>query len=145
MLSEEQLDAIGVRYKATNGVRSLMWKGHQFVFRHPTIDEWDAHMRNQATGGGAASRQVSQVLLVAFDGETDITKARLAYNGFLAAGNAGFPNAPEVTMLLQALAGTVEEEDLANMGKAWRLWNGVPAVTPGASPNGSVTSSTAAS
>jgi hypothetical protein len=140
MLSEEQLEALGARYKSTGGVGSLVWKGHQFVFRHPNIDEWDNYTRSKKVeASGAPDRQITQMLIVSFDGETDIGKARQAYGAFLAAGNAGFPNAPQTNALLSHLAGTVTEEDLAQMGEAVRLWTGIPRDLPGASRNGSLT------
>ncbi len=140
MLDAEALETLGVKYKSTGGVGSLSWKGHQLVFRHPTLDEWDGYCRNKAQDPGSGpNRQISQVLLVAFDGDVEVTRARMAYGAFLSAGNAGFPNAPEVTALLATLAGTVQEEDIAHMGKVCAIWSGAPAASRAASPNGSGT------
>ena len=138
MLDAEALETLGVKYKSTGGVGSLSWKGHQLVFRHPTLDEWDGYCRNKAQDPGSGpNRQISQVLLVAFDGDVEVTRARMAYGAFLSAGNAGFPNAPEVTALLATLAGTVQEEDIAHMGKVCRIWAGDPVSTPRDSQSGS--------
>lgn len=140
MLNEEALEALGARYKSTGGVGTFMWKRHQLVLRHPTVDEWDAHLRTRAADlSGGPVRQLAQILLVAFDGETDVMRARAAFGAFLSAGNAAFPNAPEWLAFIAVLAGTAQEEDIAHMGEAVRLWTGAPTATPAASPNGSGT------
>ena len=139
MLSEEQKDALE---KAHKKIGVISWEGHEIVFRRPTRTEWHNYMRmnGDAAANAAALDSHAQITLVAYDGDIQMPRARIAYTNELLEECPGFANAPEVAAVLAVLAGTAQQEDLANLGKVARVRQSGRRLTPTASPNGSPTS-----
>ena len=138
MLSDEQLDAMQRQYRK---ISRMLWDGHEFVFRKPTVPEYEAYQRQMGDPQSkhAALKQLSQVLLVYYDGDTSMPGARIAYTNGLIEDNPGFPNSPECAAALMYLAGTAQEEELAHLKKVVTCNGPRTASMRVASPNGSPT------
>ena len=137
MLDDAGLESLRVRYGGRVGV--VDWSGHQIVFRKPTRED----IREFRRKGGTAEEpdrvdQLSQVMLVAFDGEVDLVKARTMYLGFLSEYPL-FTSGAKCSAAINALSGIVEVESEAALGKYVRLLSARPKPMPKDSPNGSGT------
>lgn len=144
-LSEEELEKIRAALGGKIGV--VDWNGHQLVFRRPTRDQIREYRVKQESGAVAkadAMDQLAQQTIVAFDGNTDLTVARMAFLTFLDQSPA-FTSATKPMAILSALSGLVEQEYETDLGKGARILDGRPKTSPEASPSGSAASSTAAS
>lgn len=116
MLNEEQLEALTKKYGKI-GVRD--YDGHQIVFRRPTRDMCREYrrMRESDAEKHEAMESLAQKMLVAFDGEEDINKARTVYTCVFLEESPLFVNNPQTMAVLSSLTGIVEEEDARDLGK----------------------------
>jgi hypothetical protein len=137
-LTEEQLEALRARHKK---IARVVWEGHECVFRKPTRDEWHAYLRSkdEPMSRHTAQELHSQLTLVAYDGETGLPAARIAYTAGLLEECPGFANAPELGAALSVLAGTAQEEEIEHLGKVVAVRSGRRSTTLTASPSGSST------
>jgi hypothetical protein len=143
MLNEEQIEAFVTRY---GKVGIVDWSGHQLVFRRPTRQDIREYRRKSDSIAEKedALDQLAQVTMVAFDGEQEPAAARAAFLAFLNEYPA-FTSGTRCSMTLNALSGLVEEEASQDMGKGVSIRRAGQKRSPKDSPNGSVTSSPAAS
>jgi hypothetical protein len=138
MLDDAGLEALRVQYGGRIAV--VEWYGHQLVFRKPSRDD----IREYRRKGGTTEEpdrvdQLTQVMLCAFDGQTDPVGARTAYLGFLSEYPL-FTSTAKCNAAVNVLSGLVEVESAEALGKFVRLLSARPKPTAPASPNGSVTS-----
>jgi hypothetical protein len=138
MLSEDQLEALRSQFTKIGVVD---YNGHQIVFRRPTRDHCREYrrMRESPAEKHEATERLAQVALVAFDGETDVNRARTTYTNVFLDEYPLFASVPKVMAVLSVLTGMVEEEDAADLGKGASVRSVRPRSTPAASPNGSGT------
>jgi hypothetical protein len=138
VLDDTQIESLQVKFRK---VGVVSWEGHQILFRKPQRAEWHEYLRRKDTRGEShtALEQLTQQTIVAFDGETDVTKARVTYSNIFLEECPGFANAPEVSAILAVLAGTAQEEEVESLKKVGVVWSGRRNSTPMASQNGSVT------
>jgi hypothetical protein len=138
MLNEAELDAL---QKTHRKIAELRWEGHQVVFRVPSVPEYEGYLRNRADAQAAvgAVRLLSQQILVAYDGDTTLPQARVSYTNGLLVECPGFPNGPEVSAAIMVLAGTVQEEEVANLKKVVTVRSPRTRILREGSPNGSLT------
>ena len=75
MLNDQQLDDLKLKHVK---IAVIEYSGHQIVFRRPTRDHCREYRRQRESDGEKhlAMETLAQMTLVAFDGETDTTKAR---------------------------------------------------------------------
>lgn len=140
MLDEQSQEVLRGRYGA---VATVDFNGHQLVFRRPSRDEVREFRRKERSPAEAddAVDYVSQLTMVAFDGEADPMKARVAYGAFLQ-DHPRFTESTKFRIAFNLLSGRVEREDIADMGKGVSVRLGPPGRTETASPNGSAPSLT---
>jgi hypothetical protein len=115
-LNEDALTALQAKYKK---IAVVDWNEHQIVFRRPTRDECRSYriaLEAPATKADAAE-QLCQFTIVAFDAETDPTRARVTFTTVLLEECPMFSATTKVKVAIGALMGLVEEEDLADLGK----------------------------
>jgi hypothetical protein len=120
-LSEEKLAELGQQHKK---VIAIDWDGHQVVLRRPTRDECRAYrvaLETPSTKADAAD-QLCQQTIVAFDGETQVTPARVAFTSSFLVEYPMFTSTRRAQAAIAVLAGIVESEDAADLGKALRVW-----------------------
>jgi hypothetical protein len=141
-LSEAQLEELRVKY-AKIGV--VEFNGHTLVFRKPSREHVREYRRKKDSDAEKmdAMDQLAQATILAFDAETDPNKARTTFTGqFLDDYPLAISN-PKFVALLSALAGLIEEEDAADLGKGVSVRGARQSTSPTASPNGSAPLSTA--
>lgn len=129
MLDETRLEELRRQYVK---IGVIDWEGHQLVFRRPSRDEVH-HYRMQRDGSpderGGASDLLSTKTMVAFDGETDPNRARLAYDAFLGEYPM-FCSALKPQGVLSILSGLIESEAAAALGKGATVRSAPPPTTP---------------
>ena len=142
-LSDQDHETIRARVGRTG---TINFGGHELVFRRPTRLDVRDYRRKQDTAAEKpdALDQIAQISLVAFDGEQDLVRARMAFLGFLDAFPL-FTSGPAFMTVFSVLTGLVEAEDSDEMGKGVRVRSAPPRSTPTASATGFDTSSPVAS
>ena len=135
MLDDAGLESIRVQCGGKIGV--VDWQGHQLVFQKPTRDDI-RDFRRKGEGDPDRVDQLTQVMLVSFDGETDRVKARQAYIAFLSDAPL-FTDTAKCRAAVNVLGGIVEVEDSETLGKYVRILSARPRTTAKGSPNGSLT------
>ena len=138
MLSEEQLDALKL---ACGKIAVVAYNGHEIVFRRPTRVQCGEYRREREDPQARADavEHLAQKALVAFDGELDANRARIAYTTQFLEDYPLFANYPPVMAALSYLTGMVEEEEADALGKGVRVLSARPRSMPAVSPNGSAT------
>jgi hypothetical protein len=137
-LSDAQLDELKLKH---GKIAVIDYEGHQVVFRKPTRDNVREYRRQRESDSEKhlAMESLAQFTLVAFDGETDVNKARTLYTSVFLEEFPFFVNVPRVMGALSILGGMVESEEAAALGKGARVLTVRPKPTQPASPNGSGT------
>lgn len=138
MLNETDLEALKVKH---GKIGEVWWSGHQLVFRRPDRMQVRDYRRKQDTAAEKPDSidQLAQVMLVAFDGEQDGTRARTLFLTFLDEYPA-VTSSPKLLGCISCLAGLAEEEDEANLGKGVTIRAASRLPSPMASTNGSAVS-----
>ena len=136
MLDDVGLESLRVRYGGKVGV--VEWQGHQIVLRKPTRDDV-RDFRRKGEDDPDRVDQLTQVMLVAFDGEVDLVAAKEKYLAFLSECPM-FTDTPKCRAAVNVLGGIVEVEDSETLGKFVRVLNGRPRSIAKGSPTGSDTS-----
>lgn len=120
-LTEAQLEELRVAHKKIGIVE---WNDHVLVFRRPSRDEcreYRVALEHPSTKADA-NEMVCQRTIVAFDLDTNPNTARPTFTDtFLKEESPMFCSTPKCKLVLGALMGLVEEEDLADMGKGVSL------------------------
>lgn len=144
ILSDEQLQALNAAHKK---VRVLAWDEHEIVLRRATRDEVRLYRERGEELQTKTDRvdQLAQTLIVAFDGETDPTKARVAFTSAFLEEYPGFTSAHWVAAVVSYLCGMVEEKDAADFLGVASARNAALASLRKGSPNGPAPSPTTAS
>lgn len=120
MFSEEKLEELRAKY---GKIGIVDFSGHQVVFRKPSREQARDYRRKIATESEKpdAVDQLAQLTIVGFDGEEDVTKARIAFTGvFLEEFPLAMSNVKFITVI-SVLAGLVEEELDRDLGKGARI------------------------
>lgn len=140
MLDEQGIESLRLKHGAVGVVE---YNGHQLLFRRPSREEAREWRRKEASAAEQpdAADYLSQLIMVAFDGDTDGLRARTAYGLFLTE-HPLFTLSTKFRIVFNLLTGRVEREDIADMGKGVSVRLAPPARTATASLNGSVVSST---
>lgn len=115
-MDETKIEALRAKY---GKVGVLAYSGHEIVFRRPSRTDAREYRRklNEPLEKPDALEQLAQVMVVAFDGEEDVIRARTNFTGsFLEEFPLAVSN-PKIAGLIGALAGLVEEEDEKDLGK----------------------------
>jgi hypothetical protein len=128
-LSDQEIEAIRSR---VGKVAIVEYNGHQIVFRRPTRDEMHGHRARQddPREKPGSLDLLAQVLLAAFDGETDTAKARPAFSGFLDEHPAFTSNQDKFLPAVAILCGMVEDEVAKALGKGVSVRSSPPPSTP---------------
>lgn len=116
MIDEAKLDALRATHKRIKYVR---YNGHDLVFRGPTRLEAKEYKRKAGDEQTKddADEQLANALLVQFDDNTDMTKARLSFLAMLDV----FPFAAtskEIGRALLQLTGVTQDDELKDGGSA---------------------------
>jgi hypothetical protein len=135
MLTEEQLEAARAKY---GKIGVIEYGGHQLVFRRPTRENVRDYRRKMDSPSEKPDGldQLAQVSMIAFDGEEDITRARVAFLGFLDEYPL-FTGSAKALSVFNVLTGLVEEEEAGSLGKGASVRSSRPTSTGTGSPNGS--------
>jgi hypothetical protein len=135
MLSEEQIEAFASRH---GQVGIIDWSGHRLVFRRPTRADVRDYRRKGDNPQEKLDRidQLLQVTIVAFDDEQESNAVRALFLQFLVEYPL-FGNSEKALGTINVLAGLVESEEAAQMGKGVSFRSSKPKSTPTVSPNGS--------
>jgi hypothetical protein len=144
VLDDQGLDALRVKY---GKIAIVDWDGHQLVFKRPTREHMRDYRRKRESPSEKhdALEQLEQFIIVAFDGETDPNKARMAFTGKFLEEYPGASSSGKISSAVSVLSGIVEEEEADDLGKGVRFKPPLRKRTPTDSPNGSSTSPEAAS
>jgi hypothetical protein len=136
-LDDEQIEAVRTRCGGKVGV--IEWSGHQILFRRPSRDQVHSYRAEQdsAAEKPGAVDKLAQAMIVAFDGETDPTRARVAFTGSFLEEFPMFTSSAKCRAVMNLLSGLVESEDAADLGKGVSVRSAPPARTPKASESGS--------
>lgn len=120
----------------------IHWEGHQVVVRRPSREDVYEFRRRQASAVEApgAIDYAAASTIVAFDGNLDAMRSRIAFDQFLSE-YPRFTESAKFSVIFQTLWGRVEEEDMIDMGKGAFVRPSRRARTPEVSPSGSGTSS----
>lgn len=138
MLTDEQIEAVRIRCGGKVGV--VTWYGHQLVFRRPSRDQVRDYRRKQDTSEKPdALDQFAQVMIVCFDGEQDPTRARVAFTGSFLEEYPAFTSSARFMVVANSLAGLIELEESADLGKGASVRSSPPRSTPTASTSGPAT------
>ncbi len=139
MLTEEELEKLRVVYTKVGVVD---WNAHQLVFRMPSRDMIRDYRRMQESPAEKpdAMDQLSQRMMIAFDGNTDPVRCREMYISFLENESQAFTSSNKAMAVIGGLSGIVEEADAIDLGKGARILTASRKPSPADSPNGSVTS-----
>jgi hypothetical protein len=134
VLGEAELEALKTKH---GKIGEILWSGHQLVFKRPTRDSIRNYRRKQDSPAERpdAIDQLSQEMLIAFDGEQDGQRARESYLGFLTEYPA-VTSAPKFLACISCLAGLAEEEDEANLGKGVSIRSSSRLLSPTGSTSG---------
>lgn len=132
-LDDAQIEQLRVTGKYGK-IGVVEYSGHQIVFRRPTRDQCREYRRQLGSPAEKheAMEHLAQSMLVAFDGQTDANAARTTYTSMFLEAFPLFVNHPKVLNVISALAGLVEEEDAADLGKGASVRTGPPKSTPAA-------------
>ena len=135
MLDDTQLEALRAQY---GQVGIIDWAGHQIVFRRPGRGEIRDYRRkiDSPAEKPDALDQLAQVSLAAFDGDTDPVRSRQTFLAFLDEYPGFTSNRDKVLPVLTILAGMVEEDAAAALGKGASVRSALRPSTPTASPSG---------
>ena len=116
-LTEAQLEELRVAHKKIGIVE---WNDHVLVFRRPNRDECHAYrvkLEHPETKADA-NDQLCQATICAFDADTNVNSARTYFTDtFLKEESPMFGSTAKCKIVMGALMGLVEEEDLADLGK----------------------------
>jgi hypothetical protein len=127
-LKDDQLEQLRLACGGKIGV--LDFDDHELVFKRPTRMDIHEYRRKEDTSEKADRLdQLSQVMLAAFDGETDTVRARQLYGLFLDEYPA-FTSVAKVNNTLLTLAGMIEEEYYNILGKGVSIRNSPPKTSP---------------
>lgn len=129
MLNEAQLEELKVKYSKIGVVE---FNGHQLVFRRPTRDDCREYRRQRESPSEKheATEHLSQKVIVAFDGELDVIKARTFYTSTFLEEFPLFTSTTKVQAALGTLAGLVEDEDAQDLGKGVQIRSVRPPALP---------------
>lgn len=114
-LKAAELDELGRKHKR---VIALDWNEHQIVLRQASRDNV-RNYRARESGADAADRvdQLTQEIIVAFDGETDPVLCRERYHSFLEYEGMAWTSSPKCMWAISKLTGVVEEHVADEWGK----------------------------
>lgn len=112
------------------------WDDHELVFKLPSRDsirEYRRKLQSELEKPDALE-QLSQAMIVAFDGIDDANAARVRYTGEFLVRFPAFTSSARVINVLSALAGLISESEAVELGKGVRVKSGPGSSTPAGSP-----------
>jgi hypothetical protein len=116
VLTEEQLQTLEQKYQKISVVR---FNGHEIVFRKPTRVDCANYRRMMSSPAEKpnAAESLAQVCIAAFDGETDVNRARITYTTVFLEDYPLFANTSNALAAISWLSGMAEDEDAIDLGK----------------------------
>lgn len=123
MLTEEALSDL---QKKHGKIGVVEFEGHQIVFSRPSREQARDFRRKEDSPTEKPDRvdQLAQQTIVALDGETDATKARIGFLSFLQ-DYPLFCDSPKAQTVLTVLAGGMEATEAKLLGKGCSVRNGI--------------------
>lgn len=129
MLDDAKLEALRARY---GKIGVVDYNGHQLVFRRPSRDQAREYRRkkeNEAEKPDALD-QLAQVIIVAFDGEEDVARARITFTTVFLEEYPMAMNHPRFMACFGCLIGLTENEEEKDMGKGVRVLSARRSTSP---------------
>lgn len=128
---EARLERLRVQYTKIGIVE---WDDHELIFKLPSremVREYRRKLQSELEKPDALE-QLSQAMIVAFDGVDEPNAARIKYTGEFLFRFPAFTSSQRVINVLSALAGIISEEDAKELGKGVRVKSATAKPTPAA-------------